>query len=285
MAQLPDSFQFSQSALQDYADCPLRFYLRTIKGQRYPAPDSEPLRLFERQMTLGERFHLLVQQHQIGIPADVLTAALAGDSDPDGENETLATWFAAYLTFLASADLPARRRAETALSMAIPSAGTRLVAKYDLLAVAPGDRAVIVDWKTTPRRPSRDYLASRWQTIVYPYVLARAGTHLYGTLIPPERITMIYWFASAPDRPEQFTFDAAADARAGQRIDAAIADIVARPDDEAGFPLTADERHCQLCVYRSYTDRGTRAGDAVNTLDDADADVPIDFDALDPIAF
>ena len=40
---LPDDFQFSASSLQDFVDCPSRFYLRSIRGLRYPAPESEPL--------------------------------------------------------------------------------------------------------------------------------------------------------------------------------------------------------------------------------------------------
>ncbi len=38
---LPSDFQFSQSSLQDYVDCPWRFYLRYIRQLAWPAIVAE----------------------------------------------------------------------------------------------------------------------------------------------------------------------------------------------------------------------------------------------------
>lgn len=273
MATLPDNFQFSQSAIQDYADCARRFYLRYVKELRYPAPESEPIRDFEERMELGDRFHLLVYQHQIGIAAETLRATL--------DNEDLELWFDRYLES-GLKGLPEKRYPELALT--VPLANRRLVAKFDLLAVEPDGQVVIMDWKTTPNRPTRDELKSRWQAIIYPYVLAKAGAHLYGgKAIPPAQIRMVYWFAEAAEQPESFDYDAEQFARAESRINDIAGELLGREDEEAAFPLTTDERHCKYCVYRSYTERGTVAGDALNQVDQTDPLDDLDF-GLDQVA-
>ncbi len=77
---LPTDFQFSQSSLQDYLDCPRRFELRYILRQKWPAIQTEPVVEFEHHMEIGTRFHRLVHQHILGIPDDVLEA---GIDDPN----------------------------------------------------------------------------------------------------------------------------------------------------------------------------------------------------------
>src|SRR5690606_9770465 len=139
------------------------------------------LRDFEEHAERGTEFHRLVYQHGIGIPPDALAASITDDD--------VASWWRAFHAN-PPAGLPADQHHEVILSA--PLADRRLVARYDLIAMG-GGRAVIVDWKTNLRRPSRDVLQRRLQTIVYPYLLARAGAHLNGgSPIPPEAITMIY---------------------------------------------------------------------------------------------
>lgn len=53
---LPDSFQFSQSSLQDYVDCPRRFELRYILHQKWPALQTQPVIEFEHHMEQGSGF-------------------------------------------------------------------------------------------------------------------------------------------------------------------------------------------------------------------------------------
>ena len=273
---LPSDFQFSQSALQDFADCPARFYLRYVRQLRYPAPETEPLREFERQAERGTRFHRLVHQSSLGIPPETLAAGLA--------DETLGRWWANFRAHAPLPNLPPQRHWEITLSA--PLAGRRLVARFDLLALAP-DRTVIVDWKTAPRRPDRAALQRRLQTVVYPYLLARAGAHLNGgNPIQPGAITMIYWFAEFPQQPESFAYSAAQFKRDSAQLAALAADILARPDESA-FTLTDDLERCRFCSYRSLHERGTQAGD----FHDLDADDPddlalhLDLDQIGEIEF
>ncbi len=240
---LSDDFAFTQGSLGDYADCARRFELRFIKRVRYPALEVQDALGFETRTRQGARFHKIVQQHLLGVPAEALAASLADD-------EELARWWANYLA-RGLTDLPTQRLSEITLQTHL--AGRRLVAKYDLLALAPGGRAVIVDWKTGARAPSQSSLRGRMQTIVYRYVLAQAGAHLYaGERIPPERIRMDYVYVAAGGERVSFAYSSAQ----MREDEALLAEMIAAIDRAETFPLTDEERRCRFCSYRSLCDRG-----------------------------
>ena len=73
MTALPTPFTFSQSSLQDYADCPRRFQLRYMDQLSWPAVDSEPVVENERRQIEGQLFHRLVQQYLLGVPFENLS--------------------------------------------------------------------------------------------------------------------------------------------------------------------------------------------------------------------
>lgn len=253
--KLPPHFQFSQSSLQDFVDCPRRFYYRYVLDLQYPAPQSAPLREFELHMQQGEQFHRLAQQAIHKIDPD----ALADTIDDDRVFDWWENFLAGGLT-----GLPEPRYAEITLS--VPLAGYRLVAKYDCIAM--GERAIIVDWKTSLHRPNRETLANRLQTIIYPYVLAKAGAHLYSKRgIPPDSISMMYWYTEFPDQPITFPYNAAKFAQDGAYLERLAADILSR-EGQDDFPLTDDARKCQFCAYRSLDQRGVKAGDFREQVDD-----------------
>ena len=245
---LPDTLIFDHTRLQDFADCPRRFYLRYIQQLRYPAPESASLRALEAHTERDAQFRRLVHQHTLGIPAQALAATI---SDP-----VVAAWWDAYLK-APPPSLPLRRLPEVTLTA--PLAGRRLAAHFDLLAL-DAERAVIVEWHTAPERPSRAQLQRRLQTAVYPYLLARAGAHLNGgAAISPETITLLYWFPEQPEKPEIFPYSTKQYRADGEKIESLAADILRRSDSE--FELTDNLELCQFCAYRSLNDRGVKAGD------------------------
>lgn len=272
---LAHDFQFSQSNLQDFTDCPRRFELRHMQRLKWPALEAEPALEHERRMRQGDLFHRTVHQHIIGVPAEQLTPTLHDD--------TVRGWWQNYLRDGLN-DLPAQRHPEVTLS--VPFGRYRLLAKYDLLAVQPGERAVIVDWKTTEKRPGRGYLQTRLQTLVYRYVLARAGAHLNnGQPFVPEQVTMWYWFPSYPNRPEQFPYDSAQ----YQNDEALLLDLVQRIETASAFERTDNHSHCRFCTYRSLCGRGEKAGNFLQEEVDFDTAAPsvldFDFDQIAEIAF
>ncbi|MHB8627932.1 MAG: PD-(D/E)XK nuclease family protein [Aggregatilineales bacterium] len=241
-AVFPPVFQYSQDNLQDYVECARRFQLRYLLRQQWPAPLAEPLHDAETELRLGDEFHRLVERHFLGLNV----------TPPAG---LLSEWWRAFETH-PPPDLPdAIRKPEAAYS--IPLAGRRLVAKFDLLAIEPGKRVVIVDWKTTRHRPSRKILEARLQTAVYRYVAVEALAHDFGGSIPPEAIRLIYWFAAAPTQPESFDYDAAQHAATGAYLRELIAKI--EQHTEPIWPLTDDLRKCEHCNYRSFCERGSHA--------------------------
>jgi CRISPR/Cas system-associated exonuclease Cas4 (RecB family) len=269
---LPPLFQFSQNSLQDYADCKRRFQLRFVEGQHWPAARSEPIEEHEQFVNHGVDFHLLAQRHLLGIPVEELAPV---------ENP-LAEWWDAYLHY-PPPDLPtALRLPEVQLS--VPLSGYRLMAKFDLLAIDPGQRAVIVDWKTSRKRTPHDQVLARLQTHVYPYVLVEAGTHLFGGPIDPERVSLIYWFATAPTDPEIIPYSAARHVENRAYLEGLIEEILST-DDEI-WPLVEDDFVCRFCEYRSLCDRGVQAG-SLDEIDAAEEESDWDFewDDVEEIAF
>lgn len=260
--QLPEPFVFSQSSLQDYADCPRRFYLRHLVQMAWPAVESEPAAEYERRQQEGLLFHRLVQRHLLGVPPENLVC-LASGSD-------LSRWWQNYV----SAPLGLNSHSlHSELTLSSPIGKHRLLAKYDLVAVK-GTHVLIYDWKTYARRPPEEQLSSRWQTRIYRLLMAEAGSALNGgTPFPPNEIEMIYWFAEFPSQPARFHYDDAQ--RQGDL--AAVASVVAEIASGHDFPMTEDRNLCKFCTYRSYCERGLAAGERLEPDTDSDAGDLLDF--------
>jgi CRISPR/Cas system-associated exonuclease Cas4 (RecB family) len=259
---LPSDFQFSQASLQDYVDCPRRFQLRYVQRVAWPAEEVEPAMENERYLRQGTAFHRLVHQHLLGLPPERLSSLVTDDD--------LHRWWRNYLE-RGPADLPPSRYPEVVLSA--PVSDNRFVAKYDLIAVDAGRRAVIVDWKTSRKRSSRKWLAQRLQTRVYPYLLVRAGFHLNaGQPFEPEQVEMVYWFANSPTNPERFPYGAVQYETDKVYLTSLIKEIKGLGDED--LPLTTQKRRCNYCPYRSLCQRGVKAG----TFDEAEDEGELDDD-------
>jgi CRISPR/Cas system-associated exonuclease Cas4 (RecB family) len=240
---LPDGFTFSQASLQDYSDCPRRFQLRYVLGVRWPSADDQTAE-WEKRAQQGAAFHRLVHQFTVGIPETALAETIA---DPE-----LRAWWQAFLD-TPPPNLPTEvRRSEVRLS--VPLGGYPLMARYDLLALTPGQRAIIVDWKTSKRRTEREVLANRWQTRVYRYVLVEAGAQLNaGAALDPDQVELVYWFTNFAQQIERLPYDASQYADDRRALLESIAEIAAR--DQKEWTLTDDLRRCRYCTYRTLCER------------------------------
>lgn len=275
---LPPDFQFSQTNLQHYVDCPRRFELRYLLNLQWPAPISEPVQVHENHMLQGHRFHRMVQQHLAGIPAQRL---MPGPEEPD-----LQRWWQHFLEYNPLEGLPDRRYPEYLLSTAF--AGFRLVAQYDLIAVEPGRRAVILDWKTQRKKSSLQSQKSRIQTRLYPFLLVEAGASLnHGRPFQPDQVELIYWYTEFPDEPQRIRYNQK-QYEADRHHLTRLVEVISQQQAD-GFPLTPHRERCAFCNYRSLCDRGARAGDWDQAQEEFQEErsrpIEIDFDQIGEIAF
>ncbi len=271
---LPEDFVFTQGNLQDYVDCPRRFELKYLRRQRWPAAEVDDMEAFERHLEQGELFHRLVQQSLLGLPPETLR--------PRVDDDEVARWYDAWLAN-GLADVPSQRWPE--LTLTTPLGKWLLLAKMDLVAIAPDGRALLLDWKTGGHMPRAARQAGRLQTRVYRYVLAQAGARLNGgAAIDPARIEMRYWYAQHEGDVLRFPYDDD-QFKADGRFLHGLAREIDRCED---FPLTDDERRCRFCVYRSLCGRGEKPGPLAEWEGDEDMALPtdaLDIDALDEIEF
>lgn len=270
-----DLTTLSQSSLQDYNDCPRRFELRYLQQLAYPAVETEPAMENEKHQREGEFFHRLVQQYFIGVPAEKI-AKLAN-------SDNLQKW---WDNFSNSKDLTRLRDLsglKTEVALSAPLGAFRLIAKYDLIAWDEKN-FFIYDWKTYRKRPKTERLAVRWQTRVYRALLVHAGAHLNGGKpIQPEQVEMVYWFSEYPNDPARFTYQTDQFKRDW--------DILVRFAEEiksaSTYPKTDDTTRCLYCPYRSYCNRGARAGDALDAELETEAEelFDINFEQIGEIEF
>jgi hypothetical protein len=283
---LPANFTFNQSSLQAYRDCPRRYWLAYVVQLPWPAVAASPVQEFEARMQQGKQFHRLVERTEIGLaPEQVIEQA----------DKELAELYNAYRQHRPK-DLPTETvEVELLLSTSLDLEGAndnlaastvQLAAKYDLIAAEHDGRAVIVDWKTSKRTPTRAVLQEHMQSLVYPFVLVEASNGLPWGPIRPEQVEMLYWFTAAPASPLVLHYNGEQHDRVRARLRNLVAAML-KGESEEDFPKVEDTptnrmRFCGFCVYRSRCNRGAAAGDVDEIIDPTDyftADVPgaLDF--------
>lgn len=169
----PSLLRISQGQLNLLAACPRRFQHVYLDQLASPVSPEQ-----QENMAWGNRFHLLMQQRELGLPMIEQLVSEAG-------------LFQVMQAFVAAApdlfsDRPtAFRQSEHRRSLELQ--GYLLTVVYDLLILDP-EQAQILDWKTyaKPQNPQR--LAQDWQTRLYRFVLAETSSYL------PEQLSMTYWF-------------------------------------------------------------------------------------------
>lgn len=168
--------RLSQGQLNLLSTCPRKFQHTYLDQLATPTTPEQ-----QEKLTWGSRFHLLMQQWQLGLPVDRL---VQGDSK-------LQHWFTAFtaaapqILKLDAEDNSTQRHSEYPLTIAFE--GYLLTVIYDLL-ISNQKQAKILDWKTYPRPQNPRWLEQNWQTRLYLFALAETGAYM------PEQISMTYWF-------------------------------------------------------------------------------------------
>jgi hypothetical protein len=278
---LPEHFDFTQSNLQDYIDCPYRFFLRYILRTKWPALVVDDALTFEAHGQAGARFHRLVQQFLLGLPQENLERLAESDPDPN-----FILWWNNFLAFVPPW-LEGQRFVEMVLIC--PIFEHRFLAKYDLILLNHEEnRLWIIDWKTSQKLPKKEWLNERIQTRLYRFVLTQAFPSLIEpSSFKPGDIGMKYWFAAFPESPILLPYDQQAFDADKKYLTGLIEEILQRPED--GFEKTTDIKKCRYCVYRSHCNRGVEAGDFDGFEDFEMADEGFeslpDFDDISEIKF
>lgn len=246
----------SQSAIDTFDRCARRYYLRYVRGLDWPAPLTSSELEFEQAMRRGEHFHLLIQQHALGMEVTPMVEA-SGDV-------VLSDWWESYLQQALSL-MPAQPQASyTEVELAVALEGVTLVAKFDRVVVEASGTMHIFDWKTGVPG-SQERLAQTWQSVVYQFAATERGAQLRQpadeVVMRPEEVHLIYWHAREPASPVRLPYDGATHERGRQRLTAVVGEISAlmAKAEENAFLRTPDEAECGHCPFRSYCERGREA--------------------------
>lgn len=143
----------------------------------------------EEKSEWGKKFHLLMQQYNLGLPIhdfiyddrsflQSLEALIA---------ETKDIWTSKNILL---------REAEYKLQLKFNNYLFTVI--YDLL-ILYSDRAIIYDWKTYLQPENKQKLQNNWQTKLYLYALAEKTNY------QPSQLSMIYWFVKLPQKPQSVT--------------------------------------------------------------------------------
>jgi CRISPR/Cas system-associated exonuclease Cas4 (RecB family) len=268
----PPDFQFSQHNLNDFVACQRRFQLRHLLRQAWPAPLVEPIREAEAHRRHGEQFHKLIERHYLGL------------NPQPPKDPALAEWWSLFQNSIESLNLPDTiLRPEMTCSIPFPVG--RLMARFDLVAINPGESVVIVDWKTG-RRPEGKNVdniqLSKMQTVVYLVVAQEALTHEFGGAIPAAALKLYYWYTEAPHHPIELSFkgkQGVADLKGMrvvvERLMEQIVTLATKQGLDQEWKLTDNLQQCRFCNYRTLCKRNVTP----ITLEEAEVDELI-VDAL-----
>lgn len=179
--------RLSQTQLTLLGACPRRFQYSFLEHLSVPPQEAQ-----QASIDWGNRFHLLMQQAQLGLPLDRLLQA----------DEPLAKAVKALRhSQPALLEPPSPGQCESEHLRTFCLAGQSFSVVYDLL-ITDGQQAQILDWKTYPKPRDRRTLAQSWQTKLYCYGLVVTSDYA------PDQVSMTYWFVRGKDpdaAPEQIS--------------------------------------------------------------------------------
>jgi len=271
------SLHLNQSNLQDFLECPRRFELSVLQDKSWPAATTRPLSAIEQSIYQGNRFHQICQQYFTGIPPSLIRKSV---NDP----VLLEMWdeFVPYANTFKDYQLYFEKM------LHIPFMNHRLIAKFDLIVRLP-EKYLIIDWKTSPKKPPLPILRERVQTYLYPYIFSIAGTEMFNVeIIEPNSIDLCYWYPLSSEPEVVFSYSFEDHQEVQIKLEHIIKQIEISFASKTDFPLTSEINKCQYCSYRSLCDRGSEPGDfeSFSDLDEIDSnDFQIDIEQVSELEF
>jgi PD-(D/E)XK nuclease superfamily len=179
--------RLSQGHLNLLETCPRKFQQVFLEQLGSPTTPEQ-----QERLAWGSRFHLLMQQRELGLPIESLV-----QEDPQMQRWVTGLVGAAPDILAPNPNSEMFRESEHCRTLAFGD--YLLTVIYDLL-IADATSAQILDWKTYPRPQNRQWLTHNWQTRLYLYVLAETSNYA------PEKISMTYWFVQSQPEAKSLTF-------------------------------------------------------------------------------
>lgn len=245
--------RLSQGQLNLLERCPRQFqhtYLEQLSSPTNPEQQ-------ERQ-TWGSRFHLLMQQRELGLPIESLVQ----------EDPQLQRWMSAFANAapeILTPDTDSQFR-ESEHCRTLQVQDYLLTVIYDLL-IADDRSSQILDWKTYPKPQNKRKLEQNWQTRLYLYVLAETSDYL------PEQISMTYWFVQSPVetlhatslQSLKFTYSQTQHEKTAKKLNQLLTKLthwLQRYEQGEQFPQVAEgSKHCEYCQFVTRCDRDRYDGE------------------------
>ncbi|MEI6441608.1 MAG: PD-(D/E)XK nuclease family protein [Nostocales cyanobacterium ELA583] len=228
--------RLSQGHLNLLTTCPRKFQHSYLEQLNTPLDPKH-----EEYQILGSRFHLLMQQREMGLPIDNLLQA-----DPKLHNWMTDFSKVAPEIFTTNIDDKTFRESEHYRTLQI---GDYLITViYDLL-IADQNQAQILDWKTYPQPPKRETLAQNWQTKLYMYVMAQTSNYLL------ENISMTYWFVQSKEQTKniKFIYNEKEHQEAAEELNQLLNNLTKWVQDyqcNISLPqITKSQKICESCQY------------------------------------
>lgn len=240
--------RLSQGQLNLLERCPRQFQ-HTYLEQLHSPLDPE----HEERQTLGSRFHLLMQQREMGLPIDTFLQ----------EDAQLQSWMSAFANAApeilnSTPNSQTFRESEHYRTLQVQD--YLLTVIYDLL-IADNQQAQILDWKTYPKPLNKRKLEQNWQTRLYLYVLAETSDYL------PENISMTYWFVQPEGKPQsvKFSYNTTRHQQTAKKLNQLLSRLTYWMEHYYHGELFPQEpegsKACDYCQYTTRCNRQSRAQD------------------------
>ncbi len=236
------SMRLSQGQLNLLERCPRQFQHTYLDQIGSPTGLEQ-----QERLTSGSRFHLLMQQQELGLPVESL---VQGDTQ-------IQSWMTAFASaapeILTSEPNGHFRESEHCRTLQVQDHLITVI--YDLL-IADEHRVQILDWKTYPKPQNRRWLEQNWQTLLYLYVLAET------TEYRPEQMSMTYWFVQSAEQPQslKFTYNNGQHEQTRHKLNqllSQLTDWLQRYSQEQFPQVAVGSDRCTSCQFAVRCDRDT----------------------------
>ncbi|MBQ6520251.1 MAG: PD-(D/E)XK nuclease family protein [Anaerolineaceae bacterium] len=220
--------KISQSQITEYERCQRLYYLKHIRKLAWPyiAKTSDVT-------DKGSKFHKLVNDLYMGIPADMLCRSI--------DDAVVSDWFYA---FCKNNPLQGYKNIATETERSFVSFGIIWFGKFDAAAEKNG-KLEIFDWKTSKKkRSAAEYLSSP-QTRLYRLIAKESSKKLL-----PEDISMTYWFPQYPEEPIRLSYSTEAYESDLKWLKEKSAGMTA--EEEYCYSKQENAKICSSCAYSTY---------------------------------